>query len=631
MKKKIILFNFLIIVIALAALFAFGVSASRESHFNEAEKKIDEITRIYVNNYSEEIKNNLKENTPKDIRVTIIAADGTVIADSETDDVSTLENHSGREEIIAAYKGEPKKVRRHSDTLGKDMVYFALKTAEDESGNFVYVRVAVPVESVNGYVAQTAATGVYVLLAAIAVSLVLGYVAANSLVKPLNEVKSSLEAVNAGTFKEISRSSGDPEINGILSEINGLNEKLQKSIKETSDEKERLDYILSNVSDGIIVLGRDGNVVIANKNASAAFGITELCGRSFTVLTENEKFNAAIKNAVCNRTDDIFEFCPSDGKTYMVSVKNLEKGFVAIVLSDVTAIKNAEKTRSEFFDNAGHELKTPLTAVKGFNDMIALSSSDEKIKGYSQKIDKELSRVIVLINEMLALSKLETQKTAEPAEPLNLVKTAEEVAETLSPIAQNAGVKISVSGKGSYPITKEHAVELIKNLAENGVRYNEKGGFVKIKIDETANKVILTVTDNGIGIEHEHLPRVFERFYRVNKSRSRETGGTGLGLSIVKHVCSLYGAEPVIQSEYGTGTMVTVTFYKNKIETNAQNSEADVRDKNADGENSASGEKSVADDNQAEPCGNSENASKNVKQFTEADVRAADVLQNNRK
>lgn len=614
MRKKFILFNFLIIALALAALFAFGVSASRESHFNEAEKKIDEITRIYVNNYSDEIKNNLKENTPKDIRVTIIAADGTVIADSESDDVSALGNHAGREEIIAAYRGEPKKVRRHSETLGKDMVYFALKTAEDESGNFVFVRVAVPVESVNGYVAQTAATGVYVLLAALAVSLLLGFAAANSLLKPLNEVKNSLEAVNSGTFKEISRAAGDPDINAILSEINGLNQKLQKSIKETSDEKERLDYILSNVSDGIIVLGRDGNVVIANKNASAAFGITELCCRSFTVLTENEKFNESVEKAVYNQTDDNFEFSPSDGKTYMVSVKNLEKGFVAVVLSDVTAIKNAEKTRSEFFDNAGHELKTPLTAVKGFNDMIAITSSDEKIKEYSQKIDKELSRVILLINEMLSLSRLETQKTAMPAKPLDLVKTAEEVAETLAPIAQKAEVKISVSGSGSYPIAKEHAVELIKNLAENGVRYNEKGGFVKINIDENENKVVLTVTDNGIGIEPEHLPRVFERFYRVNKSRSRETGGTGLGLSIVKHVCSIYNADPVIQSEYGTGTTVTVTFYKSKKE-----------------EAPSLPAKQNENSEQAESCEKSETSHEKANRFTESDICAADTLPGNRK
>ena len=266
-----------------------------------------------------------------------------------------------------------------------------------------------------------------------------------------------------------------------------------------------------------------------------------------------------IGETVALRETRSFEY-ENEGNIYMVIARALENSFTVIVLTDITQIRNGEKMREEFFANASHELKTPLTAIKGFNDLIALKTSDEEIKSFTAKSDKEITRLVSLIGDMLDLSKLENGVKITDAEELDLGKIATEVAESLAPLAANKKISVSVSGNGIVRMEREHALELVKNLVENAIRYNNENGKVEVSVLNDGGNVVLRVKDNGIGIEEEHLGRIFERFYRVNKSRSRETGGTGLGLSIVKHVCALYNAEPVVHSRYGEGTIVEVKF-----------------------------------------------------------------------
>lgn len=219
-------------------------------------------------------------------------------------------------------------------------------------------------------------------------------------------------------------------------------------------------------------------------------------------------------------------------------------------MSEITAVKNNEKNRSEFFADASHELKTPLTAIKGFNDMILLKAEDETIRNFSLKVDKEVIRIIGLINDMLDLSKLESPRELLPVR-VDLREIAENVSVTLTPLASKKHVCVSVSGEGIVFAEAEHMTELVKNLVENGIRYNNPGGIVKVIISRVEDGIQLEVKDNGIGIEEKYQGRLFERFYRVNKSRSRETGGTGLGLAIVKHICELYGATLSLTSKLG--------------------------------------------------------------------------------
>lgn len=559
MKKKIIVTNVIIVVFALLVLFLSGISITKSIYKKQAEERIIDVANIYAENYTSFDK--VVKNVPKDYRVTVVDKSGKVLSDSETADVSNMENHIDREEIVAALHGKSVAVTRRSDTTNKDMVYSAVKV-NLSSDDYVFVRVSTPVDSVNLYATSTILPNFYVLIAAIIAAVILSIVLTKSLVKPMAEIKNSLIALNNGTFTPSTPSEKDPEINKMMSEINDIGEKLSDTITTVSEDNKKLDYILNNVSDGIVVITADGNIEIMNDNAKLVFDVkNDAISSNYTVLSANEKFISAVSDAVNERINKVFEFTTAAHDVYLTSIRCLDGGMTIIVLSDITAVKQGEEIRSEFFANASHELKTPLTAIKGFNDVIGMKSKDDDIRTLSSKIDKEVNRVVSLIDDMLNLSKLETTKTPI-VEKVDLIAVAYDAEESISALARDKNVNIEISGEGTVDMEKDHAYELVKNLMENAVRYNDDGGHVIVSVDEKADKVTLKVKDDGIGIDEENQSRIFERFYRVNKSRSRETGGTGLGLSIVKHVAELYGAKLTLSSTLGAGTEITVSFKK---------------------------------------------------------------------
>lgn len=559
MKKKIIVTNVIIVVFALLILFLSGISITKSIYKKQAEERIIDVANIYAENYTSSDK--VVKNVPKDYRVTVVDKAGKVLSDSETADVSNMENHIDREEIVAALHGKPVAVTRRSDTTNKDMVYSAVKV-DLSADDYVFVRVSTPVDSVNLYATSTILPNFYVLIAAIIAAVILSVVLTKSLVKPMAEIKNSLIALNNGTFTPSTPSEKDPEINKMLSEINDIGEKLSDTITTVSEDNKKLDYILNNVSDGIVVITANGNIEVMNDNAKLVFDVkNDAISSNYTVLSANEKFISAVSDAVNERINKVFEFTTAAHDVYLTSIRCLDGGMTIIVLSDITAVKHGEEIRSEFFANASHELKTPLTAIKGFNDVIGMKSKDGDIRTLSAKIDKEVNRVVSLIDDMLNLSKLETTKTPI-VEKVDLVAVAYDAEESISALASDKNVNIAISGEGTVEMEKDHAYELVKNLMENAVRYNEDGGHVLVSVDEKSDKVTLKVKDDGIGIDEENQSRIFERFYRVNKSRSRETGGTGLGLSIVKHVAELYGAKLTLSSTLGAGTEITVSFKK---------------------------------------------------------------------
>lgn len=559
MKKKIIVTNVIIVVFALLILFLSGISITKSIYKKQAEERIIDVANIYAENYTSSDK--VVKNVPKDYRITVVDKAGKVLSDSETADVSNMENHIDREEIVAALHGKPVAVTRRSDTTNKDMVYSAVKV-DLSADDYVFVRVSTPVDSVNLYATSTILPNFYVLIAAIIAAVILSVVLTKSLVKPMAEIKNNLIALNNGTFTPSTPSEKDPEINKMLSEINDIGEKLSDTITTVSEDNKKLDYILNNVSDGIVVITREGNIEVMNDNAKLVFDVkNDAISSNYTVLSANEKFISAVSDAVNERINKVFEFTTAAHDVYLTSIRCLDGGMTIIVLSDITAVKHGEEIRSEFFANASHELKTPLTAIKGFNDVIGMKSKDGDIRTLSAKIDKEVNRVVSLIDDMLNLSKLETTKTPI-VEKVDLVAVAYDAEESISALARNKNVNIEISGEGVVEMEKDHAYELVKNLMENSVRYNEDGGHVFVSVDEKTDKVTLKVKDDGIGIDEENQSRIFERFYRVNKSRSRETGGTGLGLSIVKHVAELYDAKLTLSSTLGAGTEIIVSFKK---------------------------------------------------------------------
>ncbi|MGN0813705.1 MAG: ATP-binding protein [Candidatus Coproplasma sp.] len=551
MKKKLIIYNVVTAFIVLALSFIFGLSVTNSNYRELSEKKIKEITAVYALNYTEGIS----FPADGDVRVTVIDATGTVIADSLQ---SSEENHLYREEVIAAAQGNPQVVVRRSDTLNKDMMYYAEKVQTADS--FVYIRVAIPMESINSYALKSIVPTVFILLLVWIGSVIASVLLSGVLLKPLKQVKNGLSQIEKGSYEKITPSTDDDEVNGILSAINDLSERLQNTILTAEDEKKKLDYVLANVTDGIAVFDGELNALIANDSLKKIFGVTEPIGKRADALTADRAFISAVTDCAYNKKDVIFQ-TEIDGRYYLCTSRYTASDLIIVVMCDVTQEKRSEKMRLEFFANASHELKTPLTAVKGFNDMVSMQSTDEAIVGYSKRIDKEINRVINLLNDMLDLSKLENSKLDKDSlTSINMEEIAKEVCEELHPLCVEKKVSLTIEGGASVTAEREHIYGLIKNLAENGVRYNNEGGNVKIRMSVENGKSVLCVSDDGIGIDASQQSRIFERFYRVNKSRSRATGGTGLGLAIVKHVCELYDAELSLKSRLGEGTTVTVAF-----------------------------------------------------------------------
>lgn len=549
MKKKVLIFNVAIIALSLLFVFISGIKITQNSQYQTAAREVIALTRAYSANYNE----NVAKNVPQNVRVTVVDSDFKVIADSkDASIVGTM--HDSREELTAAIIGEPKVVTRYSGTLNEDMVYYAEKV--DIDGGFVLVRVAIPVESVKGYVLNTAGymalTLIFALLAAFIASLLINA----NLLKPLETIKNNLGAIADGKRADKPLAIKDKDLKEVYGEIDEISDKLQNTFTELKGEREKLNYVLSNVTDGIIVLEQNGDISVINAAAKEFLKIPDVTGKPYYTLSVDEGFTSAIKAAVSEREVRETEFS-AYGKYYSVSVKPLDGGYAVIVLNDITSAKLAEKTRSEFFANASHELKTPLTAIKGFNEILFMTSSVEKAKELSEKIGAQVDRIVKLINDMLALSRLETED--KPVnETVDLGEVLQSVKDELTPLADKNKVKLSVAGGGKVKMSGRHAEELVKNLLENAVRYTGGGGYAKATVEKTGDKLILSVEDDGIGIADEDKERIFERFYRVDKSRSQKTGGTGLGLAIVKHICNLYGFKFALTSKLGVGTKIVV-------------------------------------------------------------------------
>jgi two-component system phosphate regulon sensor histidine kinase PhoR len=553
MKNKIAIYISVICIIAVLLVFGLGILVTKSNNYEQAEDKAvdlaNTLSALYDGDYG------IVDCVGGTYRVTVIDSTGKVLADTDYADVSGMENHLDREEIIAALNGKPKTVKRKSDTSGDDMLYYAVKKETGE--NYVFIRAAVHVESINAYIVKTVPIMLGISAFAILCAVFCSIFIASRLVRPLTEVKNGLSGIRDGEYKKVAAISSDKEISEIIGDINSLGETLDKTIYELKAERENLNQIVNTINDGIILLcGED--IALINDGAKNLFNCTDkVIGKNAAALTDNGKIIDALSNA---SEWNSFE-CEENNRNFICSVKTLENGMVLVVFSDVTAERNSQKIRSDFFSNAGHELKTPLTAITGFNDIIKQNDKSKSFEKYTARISVNADRMLNLVNDMLKLSELENE-SPDIAEEIKVADVAKQVKNDLQMLADGKKITIEINGTATVKATEPHIYELLKNLVENGIKYGKDNGFVKIKLGESNKKSFIEVSDDGIGIDEKHQSRIFERFYRVEKSRSRATGGTGLGLAIVKHIALLYGGEISIKSKLGFGTTVSVAFSK---------------------------------------------------------------------
>lgn len=498
----------------------------------------------------------------ENIRVTVISLSGQVLLD--TFKSGTMENHLERQEVKDALNGTPKTVKRYSETLNKYMYYYAL-TADD--GKLV-IRLAVESESIGDYFLGTLP---FFFLAAF-VALVISYIFARFLsLKISRKIKSielSLKSLNDGNYKPIDTNMEEPEFFAVLSETNEIFKSTRENLSKIQTEEEKLDFVLDNISQGVIAINSKFQTVLVNKTALNLFnGIKDDINKDLNFLIEDKFLRDKLVKIILAEENSSFEY-EREGKIFDFTVTKTDSSDLQndishiLVISDISKEKELIKQKSEFFSNASHELKTPMTSIQGMAELLTVKNKDGSLKKYIDRIHTESLRINSLIMDMLKLSNLENLATDEQYSLIDLRKTADEVAASFSHQCEQKTIKTTVRGKGKVAALNKDIFELISNIYSNAVNYNVENGRISIDIIDKDDSVEFICSDTGIGIEKEHLPRLCERFYRVDKSRSKNTGGTGLGLAIVKHICSKYNAALSIESQTEKGTTVKVVFKK---------------------------------------------------------------------
>lgn len=563
MRRRIFYRFFAVTLLSTILMFAFGIVAvnlNTRSVINTRLCEEAELAGALLRD-GDGIDALKKYNGGDEMRITVIDTEGNVLYESDT--TAELENHKDREEIAGALAGEPRTVRRYSETFGCDMTYYAVMVTLD-NGSDVVLRLAVRSSHITSYISALIPLLVLVLGITLTVSLLLSGILSRSISDKVNEIGRSLSSLNSGKYEPIKTDMSEPELYTILSEINELNANIHSHIRAADGERVKLNAVLDNVSQSIIAIDKTGRVAFANKCAFATFGgSTHDIGRDIVFLIENLDVCERIKKHDGNT---VFE-CSYRERELAVAISDVCDESIGddiasiIIVTDVTNERLMAKQKSDFFANASHELKTPITVIRGLSEvMLGKNVEDDGARKQLTRMYKESCRLGTLISDMLMLSKIENRQTAVEIAPLRLKDIVEECCSELEEQTTERGIKTEITGDAQITADRGMIYELVENLVSNAVKYNKDGGSVRISVEETESGATLTVSDTGIGIEKEHLPRLCERFYRVDKSHSKRIGGTGLGLAIVKHICSSMGAELNIESEFGVGTTVTVRF-----------------------------------------------------------------------
>lgn len=483
----------------------------------------------------------------KDVRVTFIAPDGSVIYDSKSD-ASLLPNHNDRPEFKEALENGVGISSRMSLTLNSNTYYYAIKT---DGGNVL--RVAKTYGSVISVFLKILPVIIFIILIVFVICIALSRRATRKIIEPIENMSENLQ----NTPYE--------ELVPLAETINNQQKEIRKQMRKLQLEKDKIATLIENMSEGFILIDMDKNVLMSNNSATKLVGADkgEVAGKSLLAYSRNETVIECVDSALegNGKSGDM----TINGRvlqiiTNPVYSNNKQNGVICIII-DVSAKKKAEKMRREFTANVTHELKTPLTSISGYAEIIAsgLARPDD-VQGFAGKIQKESGRLLSLIGDIMKLSQLDESLSEEEFVPVDLSGVACEVAEDLRSNAEKHGITMSVEAETTVINgNRNQLYELIYNLCDNAIRYNRPNGKVKIKVEDTDENSIVKVSDTGIGIPEKHHKRIFERFYRVDKSRSKETGGTGLGLAIVKHITERHGGIVTVESSEA-GTTFTVKF-----------------------------------------------------------------------
>ncbi|WP_289026526.1 ATP-binding protein [uncultured Ruminococcus sp.] len=485
-------------------------------------------------------------------RVTWIAADGTVKYDNRSNP-KTMENHADRQEVREAMENDSGTSVRRSSTLSEHTMYYAKRLSDG-----TVLRLSMSQRSVLFLMGGMLSPLVFIFLAACLLAGVLSYRVSKKIVKPLSEID----------LKHPEQVETYDELSPFLQRIAAQNREIDARMAEIRKQQQEFSMITENMSEGLFVVDRNYQILSYNKSAMQIFGMDPgQAHENLLAVNRSEGFRNAVDSALKGRhTQENLEL---NGRVYQIIANAVCQpdfaedmvGAVILVL-DVTEKEAQEQYRREFTANVSHELKTPLTSISGIAEIIRNGIvKPEDIPHFAGKIYDESQRLITLIGDIIKLSRLDENQVPMERETVDMLEMARNVVQQLSSVARKSGVTLVANGThGQVQGVRQVLGEMVYNLCENAVKYNRAGGRVWVDVQQVADHVVLRVKDTGIGIPAAEQGRIFERFYRVDKSHSKAVGGTGLGLSIVKHGAALHHATISVSSEPEQGTEITLTF-----------------------------------------------------------------------
>lgn len=551
MTKKIFKSIMFVCALVLAVGLAAVMGILYRNFDGQMRKELSKEAAYLAYGVEQQGLNYLKNIKDKSARITYIDQDGTVLFDNEAD-VSEMKNHSDRTEFQKAEKYGAGESSRYSDTLSEKTIYYALRLKDG-----TVLRVSGTQDSVLALVENL----IFPLCGLLCLMLILSGIMASAIskriVKPINEL--DLESPEENRIYE--------ELSPLLSKIHRQNREIQNQLELAKQQQEEFALITENMQEGLIVIDKYTMILSANSSAWNLFHMDRVCqGESVYCLDREEEFRHAIEQVLSGEhTELVLKLNGSDIQLIANPVIRDKKTEGAVVLLvNVTEKLERESLRREFSANVSHELKTPLTSISGFAEIMQGGLvKNEDIPKFAGRIYKESQRLLQLVEDVIQISQLDEEKTSYVWETVDVYQVCKNAFESLKEKAKRLNVHLYICGERmKMEAVRTLLEEAIYNVCDNAIKYNRNDGSVSVFLTQTAQEIQIVVKDTGVGIPKEDQDRVFERFYRVDKSHSKEIGGTGLGLSIVKHAVGALKGSVILRSEEGNGTEICMKFPK---------------------------------------------------------------------
>ena len=550
MKKRVFLtvFGTALITVLVSVMLLVGVTYQyiHEETKHQMSAQLDYLAEM-VESQGEDYLRDLDDSR---YRITWIAADGTVLFDNWSD-ISKMENHSKRQEFIEAQKNGMAEVERHSETMTERLIY-AAKLLDDRS----VLRLSTDDISPEGVLWLLARPTMLLLLGVLVLTWFVAKRLSRRIVEPLNTIDLDNPLANE-TYDELMP---------LLSRIEQQHREISDKSILLNQQRNEFQIVIDNMEEGLVLLNKEGRILLMNRSATHLLAVQDedYIGRDFLLFGDEPKLHKLLSKVY-------------NGKNYSVSVEMDNKNYeihgnpvfsdddiqgVVLFYMDVTEKMEAEQLRREFSANVSHELKTPLHSISGCAELLLNNMVKEADQPqFLQQIYDEAQHMVALVENIISISKLDETSEELPLEEIDLLAMSQDVVKQLMPHAKMKDIELDVSGENVI-IKGVHTLihEMVYNLCDNAIKYNKENGSVSVIVTKNKDEAVLKVKDTGIGIPEDQVDRVFERFYRVDKSHSRASGGTGLGLSIVKHAAIRHNATIKVKSKVGKGTTISVRF-----------------------------------------------------------------------